>query len=69
MKKIQTRCGRLSDEVDRLSAERDKLMEIGNGLRAELNRALSNSFEVSFFHSDRLLISAIAQTSVDPPQC
>ena len=55
--------------MDRLSAERDKLMEIGNGLRAELNRALSNSFEVSFFHSDRLLISAIAQTSVDPPTC
>lgn len=34
--------------MDRLSAERDKLMEIGNGLRAELNRALSNSFEVRF---------------------
>lgn len=44
--KQQKRCDGLTAEVDRISAERDKLMDIGNSLRAELNRALSNSFEV-----------------------
>lgn len=42
----KSRCESLVEEVERLSAERDKLMDIGNSLRAELNRALSNSFEV-----------------------
>ncbi|CAN0435316.1 unnamed protein product, partial [Ectocarpus sp. 12 AP-2014] len=44
------RCDGLREEVERISAERDKLMDIGNSLRAELNRALSNSFEK---HGDR----------------
>ena len=42
----QARCADLEGEVERLAAERDKLMDIGNSLRAELNRALSNSFQV-----------------------
>lgn len=49
--KRQTRCGRLTEEVDRLSSERDKLMDIGNSLRADLNRALSNSYEVRCNHA------------------
>ncbi|CAN0127651.1 unnamed protein product, partial [Ectocarpus sp. 8 AP-2014] len=48
--RLQKRCDGLTEEVERLTAERDKLMDIGNSLRAELNRALSNSFEK---HGDR----------------
>lgn len=46
MQHLQDRCENLQGEVDRLTAERDKLMDIGNGLRAELNRALSSSYQV-----------------------
>ncbi|CAM9603172.1 unnamed protein product, partial [Ascophyllum nodosum] len=43
--RLKARCADLEGEVERLAAERDKLMDIGNSLRAELNRALSNSFQ------------------------
>eukprot|EP00904_Undaria_pinnatifida_P006657 jgi/Undpi1/3120/HiC_scaffold_15.g06494.m1 len=45
LSRLQARCGNLAEEAGRLSGERDKLMEIGNNLRAELNRAVSTSFQ------------------------